>query len=1259
MALTFTRVPLVTARPPRSSDAWHLANGVIERVLSGLGNPTRRMGILWHRGLFAQPQTTDTSFTLPPQADYWTRFQQRDPDGTPFFEAHSGELAGPNRINPLNLYLYGYEETAFLSERARLQAVPTAGPHTPWALWGLAKTQRGAYDLASGERAAPFLDLAEAFAQIRYGPLSPYGNGFGGMLPGPETDGANPCDYDAELEYTPQNLLLFWTRISDGEVVSFAGTCPEQPTHIAGISYQPFGTYVFLNNGSVRYFAKSEWIEGPYTGNAQLRKTDAQMLSRVQSYHAGEYRGTAAQIAASGDVGLSVSFHVQSFGTRQFALAPASGTGDGAGGVAAVYPQWSGGVLAAGAALTLAAGSAAWPLGTVCHGWAATATGLAESVTLELRDGATVLATLTLTPDGSGAAEAIAIFSAAKARLAAASVHTTNAITAGTITVEASALVEYQPLPHDWFAVCRLAQWSDTLALDGRGVDCEEARTISNDLLTYGCVLSLAGGEGGFTPPAEEEEQKLNLNGFADSARRFSQLVRFVSRAQFVDLALENGNTVLWFARLGGDDGADDLFDGLGPSRSPVASGALLTGRVYEVVSGSILYETAPKMTGDTFTATDELTFTGDGVVMEHNGIEQVAIPSHFTNRWVLDVDSLPYHLGEGSLWNPPEYYDAKSPLITPEHIGSAVFRYSPPHLRHFEFRGDNSFPPIYPEGVDAYTYAPTPDSTHSDPRENWVNCSGDVDCENRRIQFYRSRRLYEPPLEITHVTRELSDELVTPLVPHQTELVRVQLNGRLHHHESYPANWSRDRSTWNLGALGVETNERRTRENALREYLLLQDNGRGCSKNGVGNLSLNVGAGLDADYPEGSCYPWFQFTRLPRQPYMDENHTLDPDTDSPMESSDYREVELWLHAMASGFVDGVTSAQTACARYTADGTTDYGPFCFTTESLFYQAEQNRWPRWFPESVRADNPYSHGPSPAQRHYAEHHNLLAAAINELRTIPIWLPMSFEAITRTWSGNFGLQQGYDQCSAPADCSTGTTARFASAVSVGTMGTPSGGTWTEFSTGDTLTLNGNVYLGHPTTNCDGTLWNLTATTQTAQFRWSPADDSVEALLPEVAELLNTAPVILFAKLYTRRRVDRVELTDLTEAELTYTAGGEGAAFCDPDYAVFRETTWAWSSCELTDLLELPEMPGGLVGNYHSGGGSPLFTATYGPEVTATAVLLSDGSAIIRVPLTEPDDQPAFTASAPPAEAEPIEDFSGEDFSDADYRTANPSPP
>lgn len=1232
MALTFTRIPQVTIREkPRSQNLWHLANGVIERVLSGLGNPTKRLGILFHRGLFVQLQAANPLGFLPPQSDFWTRFQAREPgDGDPFFTAHSGEASGPNTRNPLMLFLYGVEAFGFQSERKRLQSVKTTGSQSPWGLWELAKEQRGAFDVGTGERAAPFLDLSESFAQIRYNQaLSPYGLGFGGMLPTAEDDIANPCDPD-EDGFVPPNKLIFFTRLSDGATVTFLGTCPEVSGHIAGISYQPFGTYVFLNNGALYYFPKAEWIEGPYTGNSQLKKQDAQMLSRVQSYHAGEYRGTAEQRTAS-DGGLSASFHTQLFGTRQFALAPQAGTSNGAT-VTAEYTAWTAsGAISAGASLTRSAGQDAWPAGTVCHGWAATATGLSASLTLQLKDGADILATITLVPDGSGNAEALQIFTADLGRLSAASVVAVQAVTATTLTVEASALLAYKPLPHDWFAVCRLAQWSDVLTLDGRGVDCDAARTISDNILESGCVLSLAGGESGFPEVDPDEEQPVNQSGLYDSARRFSKLVRFFSRAQFVDMALEDGKTVLWFARYGGDDVVSDLFHGIGPATGTIASGSLLIGRRYIVASGSITYDGEPKMTGDIFTATATLTFTGDGTVMEADGIERIAIPSHFSNRWVLDVDAIPYHIGEGSLWNPPEYYDAQSPLLSPEHIGSSVFRYSLPHKRHFCFENSNTFPPIYPEGVDAYTYAPTPESTHSDPRENWLNCSGDPTCEALRINFYKSRRLYEPPVEIESVTREVSDEFVTPLVDHGTELVKVTLRSRLHHHESAPDSFTRDRSTWDLAALDVECDERRTRENALREYLLHADTGRGCSNLGAGNVSLNVGAELDADYPEGSCYPWFQFTRLPGQPYLDGNDTLDAAHDTRMESESYRDIELWIHAMASGFVDSATSAQAACDRYTADGTTDYGPYCFTYDSLFYQAAGNRWPSWFPDTVRADNPYSHGPSPAQYHYAVHHNLLAAAINELTIVPIWLPMALEAKLDAATGIVNTLVGQGPCGYDADCAEEISGHFASAVAIaGTMPTPTGGTFAEYATGDTITLTANLTLGFTSANCDGTLWNVYAANSAATLRWASRDDSHHALTDDVAALLETNPIALIAKLYSTTRCDRVDYVDVTEAQGIYTVGGEGSAFCTDEsaYAVIRSTVTTWTRCELTGTastptLVLPALPGGLIGNYSSGGSSPLFTKLYGPESSVAGVLLSDGSAMVRVPLVDPDPE------------------------------------
>jgi hypothetical protein len=1230
---TFTEALTVTTED--TPDARHLAAlaaAVNDRLLSGLGDGTQRLGYYWFGGALRSVRMPSGELA-PPEAEYHKEYQNREPGDGDWPVAGPDDPEGANTANPAMAYLFGNATIDLLDEQSRLASVPTdlgVGVElTPWNLWLLSEQQRGAFVAATGEVACPAFTVAQSYARIRQDPRSPHGFAWGGMVAHPSLVSGTFCTAEPDGFRAP-NFAVFFTRLSDNFVLEYPGTCPEEPTHIAFIIYPPnrYSTvpayYVVLNNGQVDVLPEAEWIEGPYTGNARLAKTQADILSRVQAEHAAELKGTAEQQLAA-DGGAAEAFQTEEFGQRQYALAPQSGemVGDV---IVPRYPEWA--VSSASAGTALVAGgslpftttgggggtSHTWPAGTVCHGLAATAEGLAGPVTLQLRDNGTVFASLTLTPDEEGHAEARLMLPAARPALTAATVTTVNAIVLGAggggVRLRTSSLYAYKPQKHDLFFVARRAVWNGSVtALDGRGIDCATARAISDTLADEGVILS-QGMADGFSPPLTT--QPVNLNGFMDTLRRLSQMVRLVPRQQFTGISLEDGDTVLTFTRTGSSDD-NDMFTGIGPSRTAIASGGLVWGRTYRVESGTVTYQEVAYTAAQEFTAVEgAATFTGEGVVREIDGIRAVAEPQGFTNRWALDVRTMPYRDNEASIWKPDNYADIRSPFIDRCHVWSQEVQGDSNAHRHFAFSGSHAEPVLYPEGMTGYRFIPTqgdaPGGTFATGTTNGTVCpEDDEDCLARRTQFQRSCRVYEPAREVKSATRYLVGDV---------EHIRLVLDGRLHHHADAPSSFSADRGTWTGGALtDLQTRlaQSVTAEDALRAYLLNQDSGLNIAATGEGNSAFYSGLNLELDKPWLSCYPWFQLTELVPSPYLDEDSEYQVH-DTAMLSATLRRVDMVVRGICEGYVDGRTTAARACAG------TSFSTFIHTYANLMLEANGNRWPRWFSAADRPDNPYGHGPMPGQLRLADHLNDLARALNLLRDVPLWLPNVFERRLSTVTADVAVIAAVGPCGVAEDCSEDTGGHFAVA-SVGQVlpAVTTTGDWEIVGNGGGFGLNGSLTLGDGGGNCSGTGWRVVAHNETAEFRWRLMSGAEEALPEGVADLLAEGPVAVFTKTYQTSRWDGPRYVEEAEASTHY-EGNPGNAFCaGVGYAVLDETiAIPPGECELSPEVALPALPGGKLGHFSTGGGFPQdFTASYGPEVFATVTFHTDGAAILRVPL------------------------------------------
>jgi hypothetical protein len=807
---------------------------------------------------------------------------------------------------------------------------------------------------------------------------------------------------------------------------------------------------------------------------------------------------------------------------------------------------------------------------------------------------------ITLTPEG-GHAEGIQIFEAALGP-GSLEVDLPDGVRldpGGELFVEASERLAYQPQLHDWALVTRLATYDGSFDRpDGLGFECADARKISDNLFDYGVVvpvaLSVDSAPVGIEPA-------INQNAVFDAARRFSQHCRIVPRWNIVRYAVTGGKSVLWFDRYArGMSNAVpiDLLENIAPNRLAIEPGQIVWGRRYRVKSGRIRYADTEYTATQEFVGLEGLSefesFGGD--VREVDGIRRTAEPQGFTNRWCLHATLKPYANSESSIWKPEAYADQVTPFLDRCHVDSPEIRVDAVLKDHFTFGQD---PILGTESLPGQRYVKIGPNSFHYTHANRLNCAEDDPvCLADREAFYRSCRIYEPPVEIE------STEVVTV---GGAELVKVTLTGRLHHCEGVaPGTISDDIGAWDIDALR-NTETYRTLENGIREYLVAQTVGTNASRK-IGDWALNSGLSFETDTPFGSCYPTFFFVQLLPEPYLDNNDDQD-DHDSPIYHDQVRQAELYLRASCEGFVDGITTASLAC------GGSTIGAFDFTYENLMYAANNNRWIPWQPQAVRPDNPQGFGPNPNTDLSAEVYNSLVQAWNLLTDARIYLPSQLESRGSSGSAQEAIA-AVDECGVPVDCLPGGS-YFASGRSGLSASISTVGDWIE-GIGSAGANRGYGMVGGTDAGvaCDGDAWVVQATVSDLEYRWAPLHpDALYALPIGIRGYLDTDAVVAMSVEYA-----------VTVATLGYTVaplGAEpvyGAGLCGSpagNYAWWSGSTTTWTVCGMgVHKITAPGIPTGDTGYAYVPGSPPGTTGAGGGSSSATATIYEDGTSIIRVP-------------------------------------------
>jgi hypothetical protein len=342
--ITWRRAPRVAPGDEIKADqADQLAQAWNDRLRNGPSLPWRRVNHLLHA--FYAMRNPSGSLT-PSVAEFFQFYQFLDPATGSWPETDAGLPEGANVSSQWPAFVFGVDGGASRSingEADRLTNPGAGGLNlddgqgTPRELWELAKGQRGAYDPTTGGVGSPALSAAASYAAVRYSATSPHGTDYGGFLAGPAISGvcATTVTSSSGDAIPIPNYTVFFTSLVDGSTRTF-GTCPENPGDLAGVVQSPFAYYVILYSGLIVTLDGTKWVEGPYTSNPQLRKTQNGFYGRGINRFVGDFRGTADQVEADG-VGSHVA-DVQGFLTSQYLLAPAYGS-ENAGQVSPQYPR--------------------------------------------------------------------------------------------------------------------------------------------------------------------------------------------------------------------------------------------------------------------------------------------------------------------------------------------------------------------------------------------------------------------------------------------------------------------------------------------------------------------------------------------------------------------------------------------------------------------------------------------------------------------------------------------------------------------------------------------------------------------------------------------------------------------------------------------------------------------------------------------------------------------------------------------------------
>jgi len=963
MAVEYTKAEKVWPGKRLSSRDYNkLALAFNDRLKQGVADPSWRL--FWYaHSLFRGMRNPDAAGNNWAAEDEWWKFYSHIPKDSDLRwpEAGPGLPEGINVANPMGAFIYGREpeieaEDGRLNANGRFDGAesttdPPTGvplylvvggsitaPTTNEHYWTLAKHQRGAWNpsLDRNFKTACALAAAQEHGKIDYAPSQYYLKGYGGFHGVPAINSSTPTCEDG---YTPNYTLKFDSLVSGVADKTF-GTCPENPTDVY-LYYEGFASYLLLKfNGTVESLPLADWNEGPYNNEAYLQRVKGQQLNQVLNFFAKEYRGTTSD-RDNTDIVSSRAFPFQDFLTSQYPLAPAYGTVS-SGNITAQYQSFTKtGPALVNSSFTVDSTSSYQINDKFCFGgfYAKDAGSFSGEIEIDVIADGDTLTTFTLSQGG----DHLQYFKHPRRECLVEFKMATTLPSGANVTIEVAELLNYAPGIYDAYVVTRLASCA-TLSgsMDKRGETFSSAKAAGKNLLEIGCIANLSSTVGGV-----DREDQINTNPVYEAGRQMiHDSLRLAERHLLTGYeVIEENSTqksVLYFNRYArGMNNKDlDVFRGIAASTDSVASGDLVQGEVYEVVSDEssygVEYEGTTYTDGQTFTATNERDYTtspsdADPVayVVPTNGIRSTPLPDDKkdplrgqTNEWQMFVSTNVYKNSDSSIYKPEALADVLGFLNDRCTFLSDAWRHSTSEAqeirRHVTY---NQKPIMRPENPTGYRHLLGTHWTGDDYFPGWnsmvqsqntiagacTNAASSTDCTGVKNHL-QSCQIYRPDYEIEKVERNGATG------------VKVTLKSRLQN-ESAPITPSsgvviaNSQTGWQNATTGSFAPQYRTDENAVLEYLLYVNAGQNCTlRTGDVAIDANNGSGFYTNDFFGNCFPRFYFSRNIRHVYNDKPDNYDT-SDTPAFSDELLYMEFILQAICGGFVDMESTLKLTCTH--------------------------------------------------------------------------------------------------------------------------------------------------------------------------------------------------------------------------------------------------------------------------------------------------------------------------------------------------------
>ncbi len=1025
MAISYKRAPEVQSGDPITSAQWNeLAKAYNDRLENGVADPSWRL--FWYADALFQYIRQGDGSNNPARDEWWSHWSHLRPeDGKNWPLTAPGSVGGINPSNPIAAFVYGNSGLDIYNETDRLNYDPadgsgillhsaTGSPVSDYEHWDIAKVQRGVTDSTGSEiTLANAIYGADRYYRINYGSAHSYLKGYGGFFASPQAQGK--CNDEAYDKYTIKFRKIStqtdctYTTCPD---LSGTGGCPGTSKFVLGWFAGVYGYVLYHKDNTTTILPYTDYVEGPYTGNAFLRHERGGQLDYALDVYATEFRGADTSSVSQRNESTwnpqKHAFHFEDFFTRQYYLAPARGVAnsDYAGALTAVYPQFDfpAGKNTGDYGNINSQNSYTVNTSFVFAGFIAVGSNLTSDKSFGIYVDGKKVKEITI-PAGAATDKSHYFANVFKAG-SVVQVKTQSSFTGSeSAYVEIAELLEMTPRVQDAYVVLRMAS-ARNQTMDGWGHEEADAKGIWDSYRRHGMAVNhLASGIKG------QEPQGLWKNPVYEETRRIThERLRLVKRNHLVGYEINSsGNSVLHYTRFpnfqsSGVDSDIDIFRGMAPSVDAVNSGYIKAGYKY-IVTGSgasINYNGVLYSENQIFTAKREsknwTVASGSPVIYEHDLVVSTAPEQGETNEWQMFMQTLPYKPAGGSVYKPEVFADRDGMFIDRCTLLSEDWSETTDLAKEIRAHVYNRqrIPINRQENPSGYRYLlGTNEPTNSNVSNlnpvaakngPCVNLQDETNCAGQ-VAHYNSCKIYVPDYQVKNITYNRT-----------SGHVEVELDGRLYHNENVDNQFVSNNSTsWAVYMAADDTGgaAARSDENAVIEYLLyitLGDNDQCTIRIGDQSGDANTQSHWYATQYNGACMPRFHFVKKMPYVFEDNNNTLN-EHDSRLTVDNMLWAGFVLRAICEGYIDHESDSNTEkildpfCERYHCG---ESRMFDYRYATLMTQAMSNRWFSMHPDVADGDNWEGYGPFPQMKAYALHFNQISKAINLLTRARIELP-----------------------------------------------------------------------------------------------------------------------------------------------------------------------------------------------------------------------------------------------------------------------------